>query len=410
MPYVTVDAPRRVELDACVSCGLCLPHCPTFRLTGRESASPRGRLAAMGMVLDGIGPIDDAFEESMAFCLQCRACEAVCPSLVPFGRAMEGARVELAAQRPTGSRRMRRLLLGPVLSSRPLVRAATWAAAIAQRIRLAPILPAPLRRALAGLRPIDPLRRSWVGRTEEPVGAPLGTAAVLAGCVMDPWFGSVHDATVGLLRRAGYRVVVPEAQTCCGALAAHDGHAEEARRMAPANVAAFADADVVVSDSAGCTAHLKEARHWAEGGAELERRVRDATELVAELIEAGRLPRLARDRGRVAVQDPCHLRHAQRIVREPREMLLAAGYRPVEIDPDGLCCGAAGVYSILEPEASNELGRRKADQVRGTGVSVVASANPGCEMQLRAHLDGGHRVAHPVELYWEALSEEGGGR
>jgi glycolate oxidase iron-sulfur subunit len=223
---------------------------------------------------------------------------------------------------------------------------------------------------------------------------------------MDPWFGPVHDATVAVLREAGYRVVVPEPQTCCGALAAHDGHTEEARRLAEANVAAFAGADLVVSDAAGCTAHLEDYRHWAQGGEDLASKVRDATELVAGLIADGRLPTLTVDRGRVAVQDPCHLRHAQRIVREPRDILRAAGYRPVEIDQDGLCCGAAGVYSVLEPETSAELGRRKADQVRGTGVTIVSSANPGCEMQLRAHLGAGHRIAHPVELYWESLSDE----
>lgn len=406
MPFVTAEAPRAEELAACVACGLCLPHCPTFRLTGRESASPRGRLAGMGMVLEGLGTIDDAFEESMTGCLQCRACEAVCPSLVPFGRTMEGARAELDAQRPSLARRLRRILLGPVLSSRQMVRAGTRVAAVAQRLLPPALLPAALRRGLQGLRPLRPSRRAWTGRTVEPETAPIGTAALLAGCVMDPWFGPVHDATVAVLAAAGYRVVVPEGQTCCGALAAHDGHTGEARRMAAANVAAFADADLVVSDAAGCTAHLKDARHWAAGGDELASRVRDVTELVAELISDGRLPSVAVDRGPVAVQDPCHLRHAQRIVRAPRDILRAAGYRPVEIDQDGLCCGAAGVYSVLEPETSSELGRRKADQVRGTGVTLVASANPGCEMQLRAHLGPGHRVAHPVELYRESLTEQ----
>jgi glycolate oxidase iron-sulfur subunit len=223
---------------------------------------------------------------------------------------------------------------------------------------------------------------------------------------MDAWFGPVHDAVVGVLRRAGYQVFVPAAQTCCGALAAHDGAAGAAAALAQRNVEAFAGVDLVVSDAAGCSAHLKEYGHWAgEGGAALARRVRDATELVASLIEDGSLPRLDLDRGPVAVQDPCHLRHAQRIVAQPRTILRAAGYTPVEIDIDGLCCGAAGIYSLLRPDTSAELGRRKSQQVKDSGSTVVSSANPGCEMQLRAYLGDGYRVAHPVELYWEALVE-----
>src|SRR5690606_13544192 len=155
----------------------------------------------------------------------------------------------------------------------------------------------------------------------------LGTAAVLAGCVMDPWFRPVQDATIALLARAGYRVVVPEEQTCCGALAAHDGAAQEARRLAVRNVAAFAGADLVVVTAAGCSAHMAEYGNWAEEGGELAKRSRDVTMVVADLISSGHLPRLTDDRGAVAVQDPCHLRHAQRETAAPRAILAAAGYR-----------------------------------------------------------------------------------
>lgn len=270
------------------------------------------------------------------------------------------------------------------------------------------MLPGRLRRSFAGLRPLGGGER-WVGRRIEPVGDELGTAALLAGCVMEPWFPQVHEATVGLLRRAGYRVVVPEAQTCCGALAAHDGHAAEAHRMARRNVAAFAGVDLIVADAAGCSAHLKEYGHWAgEAGETMAKRVRDVTEVVADLIDRGRLPRLGTPRGPVAVQDPCHLRHAQRIVDAPRTILRAAGYEPVEIDPDAMCCGAAGTYAILHPQTSLQLGERKANQIRASGSTIVASANPGCEMQLRSLLGAAYRVAHPVELYWEALVEQAG--
>jgi glycolate oxidase iron-sulfur subunit len=406
--YRTADAPTGAELSTCVQCGLCLPHCPTFRLTGKESASPRGRLMAMSAVLEGIVPVDEAFDEVISFCLGCRACEAVCPGLVPYGRVLEGARAELAVQRPSAARSVRRAVLGRMVASRPAVAVAGAGAGTARALHLERWLPHPLRQGLAGMRPLRNRGPSWVGRVVEPAGEAIGTAALLAGCVMDAWFRPVHDATVGLLRRAGYRVEVPATQTCCGALAAHDGSAAEARRLARSNARVFAGYDLVVSNAAGCTAHLKEYGHWAgPEGSGVASKVEDVTETVARLIAEGRLPTLDLDLGPVAVQDPCHLRHAQRIVAQPRAILTAAGYRPVEIDPDGLCCGAAGTYSVLQPEASDELGRWKAEQVRSSHSTVVASANPGCEMQLRAHLDAGHRVAHPVELYWEALTRWG---
>lgn len=403
MGYRTIDAPTATELSACVQCGLCLPHCPTFRLTGKESASPRGRLSAMRAVLEGHAEIDSAFDEAISFCLGCRACESVCPGLVPYGRVLEGARAELVAQRPSRARRLRGFGLGRVLPNRWLVGMGTTAMTVAQRAGVGR-LGGMAGRALNGLRRLEFGRRSWVGRTVDPEGSPRGTAMLVAGCVMDEWFGPVHDATVALLTRAGYRVEVPEAQTCCGALAAHDGHADTARRLAAQNVVAFAGADLVLVDAAGCSAHLKEYGHLTSGGAEFSSRVRDVTEVVAELIADGSLPTLESNGTRVAIQDPCHLRHAQRIVAEPRAILRAAGFDPVEIDPDGLCCGAAGIYTVLRPQASSELGRMKAAQVKAVGVSAVASANPGCEMQLRASLGRDVRVAHPIEWYHERLS------
>lgn len=406
--FVTPDAPTHAELSACVECGLCLPHCPTFRLTGKESASPRGRLAAMSAVLEGTAAVDDMFDQVISFCLGCRACEAVCPGLVPYGRALEGARAELVQQRPDTSRKVRRRLLGSALPSRGIVKAASLGIGVTQGLRLRRVLPGFARRAMAGMRPLASQGRSWVGRTVDPAGEARGTVALLSGCVMDAWFRPVHDATVDLLRRAGYRVEVPVAQTCCGALAAHDGAADEARSLAERNANVFSGYDLIVSDSAGCTAHLKEYGHWAgDAGHAIGPKVVDVTELVASLVDEGRLPRVDVDLGPVAVQDPCHLRHAQRIVRQPRLILEAAGYRPVEIDVDGLCCGAAGIYSVLQPEASESLGRMKADQIRASTSTIVSSANPGCEMQLRAYLGTGYRIAHPVELYADALARYG---
>lgn len=402
MGWVTDEHPTKEELSACVQCGLCLPHCPTYRLTGKDTASPRGRLMAMSAVADGIIEVDADFAATMDFCLQCRACEVVCPGLVPFGRAMEGARAEVAAQLGDRGGFLRRLVLGRALGNRTVMHLATIAMNVSRSTGLWRLLPKVLSRPMRGIRPRSP--RAELRGTIRGDGR-LGTAALLAGCVMEPWFTPVQTATVDLLERAGYRVVVPATQTCCGALAAHDGAAPAAHRYARKNVDAFAGADVVVATAAGCSAHLAEYGHWADGADDLARRSRDVTMVVADLIEAGHLPSFDGSRGPVAMQDPCHLRHAQRETAAPRTIVRAAGYTPVDVDPTGTCCGAAGIYSLKHPETSAELGRRKADEVGATGSTIVASANPGCEMQLRQHLDAWYRVVHPVELYHQSLVE-----
>jgi glycolate oxidase iron-sulfur subunit len=401
MVWQTLWAPTAADVERCISCGLCLPVCPTFRLTGDETASPRGRLLAMAAVADGVVPLDETFAGIMDLCLQCRACEAACPALVPFGRAMTGARSELAE---TGyAPKWRSRVFGRWIVSLGIMRAATFGLALLQRLGARFWLRGRWHN-VAGLRRVPFFGRRVRGLDLPAHGEEIGTAALLAGCVAEPWFGSLHRATIELLRRAGYRVVVPATQTCCGALAAHEGAAAEAADMAARNVEAFREADVIVANVAGCSAHLKEYGDWAgEDGAELAARVRDITEVVAEAIRVGRLPRLVSAAGRVAMQDPCHLRQAQRILDEPRLIMEAAGYEVVEIDPDGLCCGAAGAWAVAHAKESKALGRRIADLVRSSGVDVVASANAGCEMQLRAHLGRRFRVAHPVELYAERL-------
>lgn len=394
MGWSTEWAPTSAELNACVECGLCLPHCPTFRLTGDEMASPRGRLNAMAAVASGEVMIDDAFTEVMSFCLQCRACEAACPSLVPFGRAMEGARAEVAASGEGSG--LRRRVVGRWIDSRRMVGIASFGVALVQRIGTW-VVPGRLRSAVSGIR-----RLSWRSRSIRSHESTGGgdTVGLLAGCVMDRWFVDVHRATVAVLEAAGYRVVVPEGQGCCGALAAHDGAAEDARRMVGVNEEAFAGCDLVVANAAGCSAHLAGADHWGAPG--LATKSVDILRLVATAIADGRLPTVDQTGERIGVQDPCHHRHAQRMTAEPRLILRAAGYQPVDVDPSGMCCGAAGVWSVSHPDESARLGATKAAEMKRIGVDVVASANPGCEMQLRSHTKG-VRIAHPIEIYAEAL-------
>lgn len=402
MPWVTASPPSIDEINACVQCGLCLPVCPTFRMTGKETASPRGRLHAMQAVHDGVVEVDETFAGILDFCLGCRACEPICPGLVPYGRALERARAEIIAQVPGRQKAHRRLSTS--VSSRALMRSGALLLSLAQSMRLTGLTPKRLGRISTGARKLRGRPKPTVGHAGG--SGEEGTIGFLSGCIQDEWFRPVNRAAVELLEMAGHRVESPTLQTCCGALAAHDGRAPEARGLAAINLAAFSGYDQIVATAAGCSAHLAGYDHWAEGGASVAARSVDITVAVARAIEEGRLPRVQGTRGKIAVQDPCHLRHAQRVTREPRMILEAAGYEVVEIDESGFCCGAAGLYTILQPEASDHLGNQKADQIRSTGVTKVASANPGCEMQLRSHLDDNHDVAHPIEWYLKALHEE----
>jgi glycolate oxidase iron-sulfur subunit len=243
------DHPSDADLSSCVACGLCLPHCPTYRLTGEESASPRGRIAAMRSVAEGTSAVDDTFAGFMDLCLVCRACEDVCPSHVPFGRMMERARAQVEPLRTRRARFVRWLGLDVTLPHPALLRIASALQPIAR-----PFLP---RR----MRALAPQRTSPFARlprvTEPPVGVEVhGTVSILSGCVQDRWFHQVNRATIRVLARNGWRVLVPREQRCCGALAAHNGRLRSARSLARRNAEAFAGADHVIVNSAGCGAQM----------------------------------------------------------------------------------------------------------------------------------------------------------
>jgi glycolate oxidase iron-sulfur subunit len=384
------DAPSLADLNACVACGLCLPHCPTYRLTGEESASPRGRITAMRAVQEGRAATDQTFARFMDLCLVCRACEDVCPSHVPFGRMMEAARTQIEPLRPRRARFLRWLGLDVVLPSKKL----TWVAGA-----LAPLARPFMRKRVRALIPRgggEPFAR--LPRVTEPRSDVRGTVSLLSGCVQDRWFRRVNLATIRVLAMNGWRVLVPRGQVCCGALAAHNGHLRTARRLAQKNAAVFAAADHVIVNSAGCGAHMQDYGDLVEG-AELP--VRDVMEFLhveGVVGDAGSLSQPTR----VAYHDPCHALRAQGIHDQPRELLRAIGnLEIVEILNGDRCCGAAGIYNVTEPEMSDRLMREKAEAVASTGATVVASANPGCTMQLLAGLRGiGTRVdvVHPIEL------------
>jgi len=357
----------------------------------------------MSAAAEGIVEVDQAFADVIDFCLGCRACEPVCPGLVPYGRALEGARAEISAQL-TGREKERAWQVGTALGSRGLLRTGTFLLSVAQVVGMTGLAPKRYKRITSGLRRLSGRPKASIGH--QGGSGEVGTVGLLTGCVQDQWFRPVNKAAVRLLEMAGHRVEAPKAQTCCGALAAHDGKTQVAHSFASTNTEVFAKYETVVATAAGCSAHLAGYDHWSENGGEVAAAAADITVVIAMAIADGQLPQSQLSRGPIAIQDPCHLRHAQRVTEEPRLILAAAGYEVVETDPTGMCCGAAGIYTITQPEASQQLGNQKADQVRSTGVDRVASANPGCEMQLRSYLDDKHEVAHPIEWYLRAIEEE----
>jgi glycolate oxidase iron-sulfur subunit len=346
-----------------------------------------------------------AFSAFMDLCLSCRACEDVCPSHVPFGRMMEHARVQTEPLRSRRARLVRWLGLDVALPSRKLL----WLAAALQPVGLA-VVPRRVRRLVP--KRSELFRR--LPRVVEPPGEARGTAAVLAGCVQDRWYRGVNRATIRVLARNGWRVVVPRAQRCCGALAAHYGHLDTARALARRNLRAFADVDVVVANAAGCGAHLKEVGDLlgTDEARAFSARVRDLMELLAE--HGVEPPTSGAGVDRVAYHDACHALRAQRLREQPRAVLRAIpGLEVVDLPGGDMCCGAAGLYNVLQPEMSSELRRRKAEAVAETGAGVVASANPGCTMQLAAGLrEAGSPVdvVHPVELLDRAYAAATSGR
>ena len=373
------------DLAACVACGLCLAHCPTYRATGEEGLSPRGRIAAMRAVDEG-APADATFARLMQTCVQCRACESACPSSVKFGRLMEGARALLAPRTVPWWQRAAYGLLG-----RPRALAAlTSLGAVAQRLRL---IPPPLQRRLS--LPRLPVRQTPLRPTGDDVW-------LFTGCVMDAWQRDIHRAAIAVLGACGAGVALPgPGAACCGALHVHAGLQPDAARLARRVMAAFPGSAPILVDSAGCGAALKDYGHLL-GTPEADAfaaRVQDIHDWLA--IHADRLPAPPPDQPgqtgdalRIAVQDPCHLRHVQRGEMAVRVVLQRYG-ELVELDDEGRCCGAGGAYSVLQPDLAGQIRTQKVAVIGAATPDVVASANPGCGLWLAA---AGVPIRHPLEI------------
>lgn len=400
----------------CVHCGLCLPTCPTWQTTQLETESPRGRVYLMRALAEGRVADPAAIRPFLDHCLDCRACETACPSGVRYGELLESTRaaMERAAPRRGVSAWLVRTLLWHVVARQRRLRwtfAGLYAAEmlglrwLAARLRLLPA-------AVAQLAPPVPPGRE---RRPLPTGLhvpPPGVTrrgvrvALFTGCVMEPLFGRVHRATLQVLLANGFEVSVPAAQRCCGALLVHSGRPDRARELARANVMAFAEADVVVDNAAGCGAAMADYGHLLgdEAGAAFAGKRRDVlTFLATEGLSA--VP--AECRMRAAYDDPCHLCHGQGVRREPRALL--AQVPGLEIVPHARpeeCCGSAGIYNLLQPDLAVAIGARKVDSLLAANVDLVLTGNPGCMLQIDSHLRrAGHLrpVRHPIELLAPAV-------
>jgi len=435
-PAGALDPSGRLAATAgdCVHCGFCLPACPTYQLWGEEMDSPRGRIHLISQVLDG-APVSEKITTHLDRCLGCMACVTACPSGVRYNELIEAARVWPEAGsgagpvQADGARSVRdkavraaifatfpypkrlRALAGPL-------RAAQRAGfdRLAQRgpmARYAPELAGSMR-----LAPRSPGRQGRIPARVPARGERRAVVGMLTGCVQQVFFPHVNAATARVLAAEGCDVIVPPDQGCCGALSLHAGRAGEAARFAERTIAEFerAGVDAIVVNSAGCGSAMKEYGAFfahsrggepgrlADRAAAFSGRVRDFSEFLAELYRDHGGPRAARHelKAITAYHDACHLAHAQRIRQQPRDLLAGIpGLDLIEIG-GGTCCGSAGIYNLVQPEAAAELGQRKAAAVRATGARLVVSANPGCSLQIAAALtaDGGEPVlvAHIAEV------------
>jgi glycolate oxidase iron-sulfur subunit len=411
--------PRQFDLDRCVHCGLCLNACPTYRELGLEADSPRGRIYQMAQVAAG-APITDSYLEHIGLCLACRGCESACPSGVPYGRMVEDARagIEAQVQRGPVARRLRSFVFKRLLQSPRMLSAAGAALYLyeASGLKL-------LTRGLGMMHMLGrvgdlvelapsaepPFFFSQIGVTFPAEGQRRYSVAFVAGCIANVAFARLNEATVRVLQKNGCEVAIPAQQGCCGALHLHSGLRAEAEKLARRNVDAFSQGafDAIVTNAAGCGSTLKEYGELLGTGAarDFSGRVRDVTEFLAS-IELN--PGMGALNATATYQDSCHLAHGQRIRSAPRKLLAAVpGLTVREMRGADLCCGSAGIYNITQNEMSMRVLAEKMEAVNAAGAEIIATANPGCILQLRAgvRMHGKkQRVMHVVEVLDEAYS------
>ena len=436
MAQATAEAPSRhagplslhglpVEgVNQCVHCGLCLASCPTFAELGTEMDSPRGRIFIIKSLAEGRMAMSDSAVNHLSLCLDCRACETVCPAGVPYGQLIEAAKAEIERVRPgSASRRIFRWLNFDLLLGHPAMLHAAAAAMRAyeasglQRLvratGLARVLPGTLSawEKLLPSMPAAAARRPLPSLTPAE-GTRRGRVALLEGCVQSVVFGAHNRATARVLALNGWEVVVPRGQACCGALNAHGGDHARAVEMAKRTIDAFAPlrAEAVVVNTSGCGAHMKafgrllaDEPAYAERAAGFARSVQDVSEFLAREPLRGPLRPVPMT---VTYHDPCHVVHGQKVRAQPRQLLAQIpGLKVVDLAESDWCCGSAGIYNLTQPEMATRLLNRKVNHVLATGVQAVVTANPGCILQIQQGLkERGRdvRVLHIVEVLGRA--------
>ena len=422
--FTAVDKPEYADYSRCVHCGLCLNHCPTYRLWHNEADSPRGRIRQMQLVDEGRLELGEGFVIHIDRCLDCRACETACPSGVEYGKLVEAARAQIEQQfkRPLTARLARDFVYRRLLPHPRRIAAAARILRVYQRSGLAALARGTGILKLLGMSDRERLLPKIdsrfffgeLGKTFPAKGSRRARVAFFAGCVAQVAFSELNRATIRVLQANGCEVVVPARQTCCGALPAHAGVRDVARESARANLAAIKadDFDAIVTNAAGCGSTVKEYVHLIHAddathnqAAAFAGKVRDISEFLAEvgLVAAMRTMPL-----RVTYQDSCHLAHGQKVREAPRKLIRSApGVELVEMQLSDQCCGSAGVYNVTETKASMELLALKMDCVRETKAQAIVTSNPGCILQLRAgaaiHRTG-QEVLHVIELLDRAIS------
>lgn len=418
-------------LQQCMHCGMCLPTCPTYDATKMERHSPRGRISLMRAIADGELSVTQEFGKEMYYCLGCLACQTACPAGVNYAEMFEAARadIEASAVLAKPKRNFVRWVTVKYIFTRPrLLRLlgrmlylyqASGLQTLVRKLRLTALLP----KSLRGLEPLTPtVRRHFsdalIHEVETPA-QPRHRVSLLTGCVQDLIYSDINRDTADVLLAHDCEVFTPRRQSCCGSLHAHNGELELAREMARRNILALEESagpleelDAIISNAGGCGSHLKNYSHllqddpdFASRAALWTKKLKDIHEWLAEI--GVRRPACGNQPQRVTYHESCHLCHGQKVVRPPREVLKAIpGLELVELPESNWCCGSAGIYNITQPEMAGKLLERKLANLKRTGVSVVASANPGCSVQLAAGLrQSGHevRVVHPISLLAEAF-------
>ena len=416
-----MTAPQRELIDDCVHCGFCLPHCPTYLNWGEEMDSPRGRIDLMRGLRTGQMPMTPTVVAHFDRCLGCMACVTACPSGVRYDVLIEETRAYVERKYRRGFwDRLHRWMIFQVFPYPRRLRAMAafllvyvWTGMrwLVRHTGVLKLVPSRMRQ-LEELQPPVTLRSVF---SQLPARVPAAgerrmRVALVAGCVQRIFNPGVNDATIRVLAAEGCDVIVPAGQGCCGALSMHAGREEESLRFARDLIERFSrePVDAVVINAAGCGSHLKDyARLFPDDARarEFAAKVRDVNELLAALPP--RAPRRPLQL-RVAMHDACHLVHAQRIKAQPRKLLGAIpGLTLVEVPDSEQCCGSAGIYNLVQPQSAEQIGQRKVDNVLSTRADLLASANPGCTLQIQKILrDRGKRLpaAHPIEILDASIS------